>query len=145
MEAKLTAAQQHLQHMAPWQQDPSCSSADDKQEPSDSKQQQQQWRQAGSSSGSSSSSKNWLLRTADTKVPGHFTGSLAELWPLKPVLGLKDLAASGASWLRDAGWPGCDLDWLLHHPPAHLPSVQQLLWSALVQPVRTRVSDSIGC
>jgi hypothetical protein len=148
MEARLTAAHQHLQRMAPWQQDLSCSSADVAQEPSDSKQ-QQQWgqhgnkgsarRQAGSSS---SSGKNWLLRTADTKVPGHFTGSLAELWPLKPVLGLKDLAASGASWLKDAGWPGCELDWLLHHPPAHLPSVQELLWSALVQPVRTRVSNT---
>jgi hypothetical protein len=149
MEAKLTAAHQHLQRIAPWQQDPSCSSADDAQEPSDSQQRQRGQHcskgsasQAGNSSSSSSSGKNWLLRTADTKVPGHFTGSLAELWPLKPVLGLKDLAASGASWLRDAGWPGCDLDWLLHHPPAHLPSVQQLLWSALVQPVRTRVSDS---
>jgi hypothetical protein len=144
VEAKLSSAHQHLQCIAPWQQQqqPACSAADDDtQQSPDARHTQQHGSKAAAVSTYASSSRNWLLQTADIKVPGHFTGSLAELWPLKPVQGLKELAASGASWLQGAAWPGCDTEWLLQHPPAHLPSVQQLLWSTLVQPVRTRVSD----
>jgi hypothetical protein len=157
LEAKLSTVGQQLQRMAPRQPLPSPepnSTEDTRQQSDCAKAAKSSSCRKGGSSGTSSSSKSWLLQTADAECPAHFTGSLAELWPLKPVVGLR-AAARGASssssgngsgaWLCGAAWPGADLAWLLHDPPSRLPSVQQLLWTAFVQPVRARVSHGVGC
>jgi hypothetical protein len=151
MQQRLTAAGQQLQQMAPWQPDQHSSSAaapagDCTQQRDTSSSHQRDGSTGKPSSGSNGSkagSRSWLLQAAGTKAPSHFTGSLAELWPLQPILGLKEAAAGGSSsgsWLRGAAWPGSELAWLLQDPPQHLPDVQQLLSSALVQPVIARVS-----
>jgi hypothetical protein len=154
LQAQLIAAGQQLQRMAPWgqeadSQDDTAAQADTRKQGHRQQQEQPQnsKQQAGKAELSSSS---WLLRAAATKAPGHFSSSLAELWPLQPVLGLRGATAAGGNssssskgrcgWLRAASWPSSELSWLLHGPPAHLPAVQQLLASALIQPVRTRVS-----
>jgi hypothetical protein len=147
MQERLTAAGQQLQQMAPWQPQQRSSSstavtASDCAQPRDSS--GSHWPDSSTSKPSSKAgSRSWLLQSADMQAPSHFTGSLAQLWPLQPILGLREAAAGGSSsgsWLRDAAWPGSELAWLLQDPPQHLPDVQQLLSSALVQPVMARVS-----
>lgn len=149
LEGRLTAAGQQLQRMAPWQCQEGATVHTQDNGSNDTKQQQQQERagddqQSGSSRKSTSKkSSSWLLRAAETKAPGHFRGSLAELWPFKPVVGgltsSNNNSSAAAPWLRGAAWPGTDLAWLLHSPPRHLPAVEQLMYSALVQPVQARV------
>eukprot|EP00775_Hariotina_reticulata_P012730 gene12730-12860_t len=107
-----------------------------------------------------------LLREADSRPPGGFTGSLAGLWPLKPwssrgLAGLRCAAAGHASavaagegsdyddqppaadWLRDGQWPSEQLAWLLLSPPSQLVPIPLLVEQALLQPIQERV-DLVG-
>lgn len=174
IEAQLAVAGSCLQHMAPWQL---------------------QWVQSGKlqrhdqepqQDASSSSSSDTLARTTRTEdsgraaldgpvlmsrlaassVPGSFSSSLAELWPLhQPLLSHCTTASAsrrrpgGSScdagqqdeqqqqrlaWLAGGQWPCDQLAWLLLQPPRQLLPLPQLLEQALLQPIQERVRHWLG-
>jgi hypothetical protein len=169
LQGRLDAAGQQLQQMAPW----SCvaPAAGGSSQPGAAKQRiagalqaqpallSDQDMPCSSTSSSKASSNLLLVRAAGQQVPGRFTGSLAEVWPLAaPPLWMCGGAAPCADADADAAhssrhssgrllgagrWPGEQLAWLLRSPPQQLPALEQLLDVALLQPlsrqVRTRM------
>eukprot|EP00878_Enallax_costatus_P013659 GHUV01014282.1.p1 GENE.GHUV01014282.1~~GHUV01014282.1.p1 ORF type:complete len:1109 (+),score=523.65 GHUV01014282.1:500-3328(+) len=142
MQAKLSAAGGCLQQLAPWQQ----------------RQQQHSQQIYGSSRtvpAAQSAAEGFQVLGCCSKVPGSFSGSLAELWPLKPsAAALKQCSQRGTSetqqhsdgglqWRAGGAWPCERLSWLLTHPPQQVVSLSELLEQALLQPLQARV-DLVG-
>jgi hypothetical protein len=134
LEGRLVEAGQQLRHMAPWASLGSKA------------------RDAAAARPAAAGQRgkhSTLLLAGAVQVPGRFTGSLAELWPLKPLAALvgceQECDANGSSssstpsLLRTGGWPGRQLAWLLHTPPQQLPALQLLLNVALLQPLKCQV------
>jgi hypothetical protein len=123
---------------------------------------------SGSQGRAGSSSVPRVLREATSReAPGCFMGSLAGLWPLKPLssrgfAGLRCAAAAAgrasagaaaaagedsnceaqpaaADWLTGSQCPSQQLVWLLLQPPSQLVPIPLLMEQALLQPIQERV------